>query len=221
MNLRLFIAIEPPEAVRRRLAAMQGALKRQMQAPEQPPGGAEPQPRRPTRSSFRPPKADEVKWVAPEGIHLTLQFLGAVPEERVERITAALSEAAAGARPLHLEVKGAGGFPNARRPRVLWAGVAGDVEPLAALVADLGRRLAPLGYPPEERAFSPHLTLGRARDQRGVPGLAGGLAQLSSEEGTIWRATEVCLFRSHLSPAGARYEVIARAPLGPARPSAE
>jgi 2'-5' RNA ligase len=156
-----------------------------------------------------------VKWVAPESIHLTLHFLGAVLEERVGGIEAAVAEAAAGARALFLEVKGAGGFPNARRPRVLWAGVVGDVQPLAALVVDLGRRLAPLGFPAEDRPFSPHLTLGRARDSRGAAGLAGGLAKLSAQEGVSWRAADICLIRSVLSPAGAKYEILSRAPLGP------
>lgn len=204
MNLRLFIAVEPPESVRRKLAAMQTVLGRpdpREEAAGQRPGG-------------RPAPASGMKWVAPEAIHLTLQFLGAVPEENVARITAELAAAATASRPLILQLKGAGGFPNARRPRVLWAGLAGDVEPLTALVQDLGRRLAPLGYPPEERPFSPHFTLGRARDPRGAPGFGGALAQLAAERGVAWRAVDVCLFRSHLSPTGAQYEVLARAPLG-------
>jgi 2'-5' RNA ligase len=204
MNLRLFIAVEPPESVRRKLAAMQAVLGRP--DPREEAAGQQP--------GARPSPANEVKWVAPEAIHLTLQFLGAVPAENMERITAELAAAATASRPLILQVKGAGGFPNARRPRVLWAGLAGDVEPLTKLVQDLGRRLAPLGYPPEERPFSAHFTLARARDPRGAPGFGGGLAQLAAEKGVVWRAVEVCLFRSHLSPTGARYEVVARAPLG-------
>jgi 2'-5' RNA ligase len=190
-NRRLFVALDPPDPVRRRLAALQAELR---------------------RASGR--AADEVRWVAPENVHLTVQFLGAVPEERVAGIEAALRAAAADARPLALEVKGAGGFPNARRPRVLWAGLAGDLAPLAALAADVGRRLAPLGFPPEERPFSPHLTLGRAREGRGAPGLAGALAHAAQAEGAPWRATELLLFESHLSPKGPRYEVLARLPLG-------
>jgi 2'-5' RNA ligase len=189
-NRRLFVALEPPEPVRRRLAALAAELRRAA-------GRA----------------ADDVRWVAAENVHHTVQFLGAVPEERVAAIDAALRAAAAEARPLSLEVKGAGGFPNARRPRVVWAGLAGDLEPLAALVQDLGRRLAPLGFPPEERPFSPHLTLGRARDRRGAPGLAGALAHAAQADGAPWRAGELALVESHLSPKGPRYEAIARFPL--------
>ena len=111
---RLFVALEPPEPVRRRLAALADELRRGA-------GRA----------------ADEIRWVAPENVHLTLQFLGAVPEERVAGVEAALRAAAAGARPLALEVRGAGGFPNARRPRVLWAGL--DGRPRAARRARRGR----------------------------------------------------------------------------------
>jgi 2'-5' RNA ligase len=191
VNLRLFVALDPPDAVRRRLAAIAGEMRRLA-------GRA----------------ADEVKWVAPENVHLTLQFLGAVPEERVADVERAVAAAAAASRPLRLEVRGAGGFPSARRPRVLWAGVGGDVEALSALVGGLGRLLAPLGYPPEERSFSPHLTLGRARDGRGALGLGGALAHASADEGVPWVADALTLFQSRLSPAGPRYQVLARAPLG-------
>lgn len=84
---------------------------------------------------------------------------------------------------------------------------------LAALAAEVGRRLAPLGFPPEDRPFSPHLTLGRAREGRGSPRLAGALAGAGQAEGTPWRASELVLFESHLSPKGPRYEAIARFPL--------
>jgi 2'-5' RNA ligase len=187
-NRRLFVALEPPDAVRRRLAALAEELR---------------------RAAGR--GAGEVRWVAPESVHLTLQFLGAVPEERVPAIEVALRDAVAAAgRPLSLSLHGAGGFPNARRPRVVWAGLEGDVGPLAALVAELGARLAKLGYAPEGRPFAPHLTLGRARDGRGAPGLGGALAAAAQVEGTPWRVAELVLFESHLSPKGPRYEAIAR-----------
>lgn len=194
MNLRLFVALDPSEPVRRRIAAMQSDLR---------------------RAAGR--HADEVRWVAPENVHLTLQFLGAVPEERLDDLRGALAAAAGAARPLSLEVKGAGGFPSARRPRVLWLGLGGEVEALAALAADLGRRLAPLGFPPEDRPLSPHLTLGRAREGRGAPGLGGALAQVAGMEAAPWRADAILLYRSQLSPSGARYEALDRFPLGQPR----
>jgi len=188
---RLFVALEPAEPVRRRIAAAAAGLRRAA-------GRA----------------ASEVRWVPDENVHLTLQFLGAVPEERVEAVVAVLAAAAAAARPLSLEVKGAGGFPNARRPRVVWLGLGGDVAALSAFAADLGRRLAPLGFPPEARPFSAHLTLGRAREARGAPGLGGALAAAAEEEGIAWRVTDLVLFESHLSPRGPRYEALRRESLG-------
>lgn len=191
MNLRLFVALDPPDPVRRRIGAMQAELR---------------------RAAGR--HADEVRWVPPENVHLTLQFLGAVPEERLEALRGAIARTAAHSRPLALEVKGAGGFPSARRPRVLWAGLTGEVPALAVLAADLGRELAPLGFPPEDRPLSPHLTLGRAREGRGAPGLGGALAQAGSQDAVLWRADTLVLYRSHLGPSGARYEPLQAFPLG-------
>src|SRR5512133_1298710 len=104
MNHRLFVALDPTEAVRRRVSAAVAALRRTA-------GRA----------------ADEVRWTAAEGLHLTLQFLGAVPEERIAELDAAVRAAAASSPPLQLELRGAGGFPNARRPRVVWLGIQGDL----------------------------------------------------------------------------------------------
>jgi 2'-5' RNA ligase len=188
---RLFVAVVPPDPVRRRLALRAEELRRAA-------GSA----------------AGGLRWVDPENVHLTLQFLGAVPEERVAAVLAAVAEVAAAGRPLGLEVKGAGGFPSARRPRVVWLGVEGDVPALAGLAAALGARLGPLGFPPEERAFSPHLTLARSRDPRGLPGLAGALVTAAAAEPIAWRAAELTAVESHLSPRGPRYEAIGRAPLG-------
>ncbi len=189
--LRLFVALEPPDQVRRRLRALQDELKRAAGA-----------------------SVGDAKWVAVENLHLTLQFLGGVPEERRGAIEAAIGEAAATATPLHLDVHGAGAFPSGRRARVLWAGLQGDLDRLGEFVAELGRRLAALGFPPEERPFSPHLTLARARDPLGLPGLAAALARCGDGPSARWPVQEVVLFQSHLSPRGPCYEALARLRLG-------
>jgi 2'-5' RNA ligase len=198
LNLRLFVALDPTDPVRRKLAAWQADIR---------------------RSAGR--HADEVRWTPADRLHVTLQFLGAVPEERVEQVREVLAAAAAAARPVRLEVRGTGGFPTPRRPRVVWLGLAGDLGALAALVADLGRRLAPLGFPPEGRPLTPHLTIGRSRDGRGAPGLGGAIAGAAAADAIPWRAVDLSLFRSHLGSAGARHEVLARFPLGPFRDEAE
>lgn len=192
MNLRLFVALDPPEPVRRRLASTQGELR---------------------RAAGR--HAEEVRWVAPDRLHLTLQFLGTVPEERLAAVRDAVAGVASRSRPLRLTVHGAGGFPSARRPRALWGGVGGDLDGLRALVQELGRALGPLGFPAGERAFAPHFTFGRSRDGRGAPGLGGAIAASADAEPVAWRADELVLFRSHLGPGGSRYEPLLRAGLGP------
>ncbi|HET7753159.1 MAG TPA: RNA 2',3'-cyclic phosphodiesterase [Anaeromyxobacteraceae bacterium] len=191
MTRRLFIAVEPPPPVRRRLAAIQAEMKR-----------------------LAGRNADDVRWVGADNLHVTLQFLGSVPEERVEDVKAALAGAAAEIAPLHLELRGAGAFPHGRKPRVLWAGLSGDVDRLTALAASIGNALAPLGFTPEDRPFSPHVTLGRSREPRGAPRLAAAIAGTANVSGPGWRVVEVDLVQSHLSPTGARYETIARAALG-------
>ena len=197
MNLRLFAALDPPGPVRRKLAGLQDELR---------------------RSAGH--RADLLRWIPADRLHVTLQFLGAVPEERAGAVREAMQGAAAGSRPLGLEVRGAGGFPSSRRSRVVWLGLQGDREELAALAADLGRRLAPLGFPPQERPLTPHFTIGRSRDGRGVPGLGGAIAGAATAKAIRWRADELSLLRSHLSPGGARYEVLARFPLGSVRDGA-
>jgi 2'-5' RNA ligase len=135
-----------------------------------------------------PPSRYEVRWGA-RG-RTSPPFLGAVPGA----VEAPRPRRRRGGRPLALELKGAGGFPSARRPRVVWAGVGGEVEALAGLAAELGRRLAPLGFPPEDRPLSPHLTLGRAREGRGAPGLGGALARWPR-----WRGPVACHRGAHRS----------------------
>jgi len=187
------VAASPPEEVRRRIGALVEALR-----------------------AAAGPAAAGLRFAPLENVHATLQFLGAVPEERVAEVAAAVAAAASGARPIALEVRGAGAFPTARRARVVWLGLAGEVAPLAALAAELGRRLGPLGFPPEERPFSPHLTVARARDARGAAGLGGALASLADAEPVPWRLGELVLVESRLSPRGPRYEAVLRARLGEA-----
>lgn len=197
VNLRLFVALEPPEPVRRRLAAAQAALR-----------------------GLAGRHADGVRWVDPARMHLTLQFLGAVPEERVAAVREAVASAAAACRPLRLEVRGAGAFPSARRARVVFGALGGDVDGLGALAGALSHALGPVGFPGESRPFTPHLTYGRARDGRGATGLGGAIAGAASAEGVPWHAEEVVLFRSHLGPGEVRHEPLGRFPLGGAARSA-
>src|SRR5579875_2054020 len=150
------------------------------------------------------PRAD-VRWTRPEG--------------RCAEVAAALSGVAAAHRAVGVLARGLGGFPGAARPRVLWAGLARGGAELAALARDVDRALAPLGFAVETRPFQGHVTLGRVRSPRGLAALAAALARHAEEEIGAWTVSELVLYRSRLSPAGARYEALARLPLGGGDPS--
>jgi RNA 2',3'-cyclic 3'-phosphodiesterase len=151
--------------------------------------------------------ARDVAWVARDNLHLNLKFLGGVEADRLARIETALASAAAVSQPFELEIHELGAFPTPARARVLWAGVGAGGQAAAGLAARIDAALAPLGFPPEARAFTPHVTLGRVRAPRASPALAEAL-----RAGVLGRqrVTAASLMRSDLSPRGARYTQLAR-----------
>lgn len=158
--------------------------------------------------------APTARWASPEGVHLTLSFLGGVSSDRVAAITAALTPAAARHRPFTIDAGPAGLFGRASSPRVLWLGVGGDRDALAALQRDVTAALAAIGFPPEAREFRPHLTLARARDEAGDARLTRAAERLAHFEAAPTRVTRIELVQSQLGPGGARYATLAAAPLG-------
>ena len=156
--------------------------------------------------------SSQVRWVDPGGVHLTLKFLGEVPETRVPALEGGLDGAVRG-RPVPLvALTGLGAFPNARRPRVLWMGLEETGSALAELQVAIEAAAESLGWEREKRAFQPHLTLGRVREDRGgasralPPALLQAIAPAASEARTPRPQARVALMRSHLSPRGAHYE---------------
>jgi len=158
-----------------------------------------------------------VKWVAPEGIHLTLKFLGNVASSKITDIVKAMEKSAKGISPLKLEFHNLGAFPNLRQPRVLWVGVGGEVDRLIELQQRIDQALIPLGFTPESRPFSPHLTLARLRE--------GASSQQKQSLGELVQKTPfeakysmpvktVNLMRSQLLPTGAVYTRLAEVKLG-------
>src|SRR5205814_9110781 len=146
-----------------------------------------------------------VNWVRGDGIHVTLKFLGEVGHDREAEVAAALGRAAAGARTLPLALAGFGVFPDFRRPRVVWAGIAPEPG-LEILQHRVEQEFAPLGFPMEARAFRPHVTLGRAaRDARpaALTGLEEALGRLEFAETALVSALD--LMQSTLQSGGPVY----------------
>jgi 2'-5' RNA ligase len=186
-QVRTFIAIELDETIRIALADLQERLKAKV-------------PR------------DSVRWVKPEGIHLTLKFLGNVPANRIEEVERVLTRSCAGFSAFSFSVGGLGCFPNPRRPRVVWVGVQEESETLKRLQKAIEEGMERLGFPPEGRRFHAHLTLGRTQ-RRASSGDVRRLGQLVEEtnigELGQMEARAVSLMKSDLKPMGAVYTQLA------------
>ncbi len=181
-QIRSFIAIELPEEAKNGLAKLRSELER-------------------TEHRF-------VKWVEPEGIHLTLKFLGNISFKQVAEVTKAMEEVAQVIPPFHLEISGLGAFPNLKQPRVLWIGIGGEADTLLRLQRNIDSALASLGFAEETRPFMPHLTLARVREGASIMARKsfGELAMSASfEDSYPIDAKAVSLMRSRLTPEGAIY----------------
>jgi len=149
----------------------------------------------------------EVKWVRPEGIHLTLKFLGNIEEDMVDGIAMGLDDIVRDYPRLDLSLKGLGVFPNERRPRVIWVGFQGDIDVLADLALRLDKMCAGFGIKMESRPFSAHLTLGRLKRPT--------MIDLNLDIKKVGLpAREVFLYKSELLRCGARYTILHKSYLG-------
>lgn len=152
-----------------------------------------------------------VRWVAPDGMHLTLKFLGETDEQRLGELGDALDRAVAGVRSMPVTVQGFGAFPNAAHPSVIWAGVVTDPA-LELLQHGVEQAFGPLGFPPEGRPFRPHVTLGRlGRSRRDSP--QGAFRVLEETlDALVWsetaEVTSVELMKSTTMKGGAVYEEV-------------
>ena len=152
----------------------------------------------------------KARWVRPEGMHITLKFIGEADVENLDAIRAALANVHSSA-PVQINLRGVGFFPNERRPHAAWCGV--DARPnLAELAADVARALEPLGFPAESRQFVPHLTLARFSSPDGLEKLVNAARNLKSQEFGSVSESEFHLFQSFLKPSGAEYQRLATFP---------
>ena len=154
-----------------------------------------------------------IRWVDPAGIHLTLKFLGDVDAGLIPDVLASMERASTRfeSPSFSLSLSGLGVFPNAREPRVLWAGVTGDLAELGRLQTFVDDELSELGFAKERRPFRPHLTLGRVRDQvkpEDKRGIGEVMRQAQLPGNWSWDAIDMHLIRSTLTPSGAIYDSI-------------
>jgi RNA 2',3'-cyclic 3'-phosphodiesterase len=159
------------------------------------------------------PVAADVKWVAPENLHWTLQFLGEVEQLELHAVCTAAISGAQEIDSFDLEARGAGAFPAPDRPRTLWIGAGAGAQAMVALHDAIQRKLTRLGYRSEHRRFVPHLTLGRVGRESPPRPLVRELASLAEYEAGTMLVDEVTVFASKLTSDGPVYEVLARAPL--------
>jgi 2'-5' RNA ligase len=160
-------------------------------------------------------KISDIRWNPQANCHLTLKFLGATDEKKIDLIGAALEREISLFPRCTIHAKGLGVFPDVRRPRTLWAGIEG--ESLAALAGMVQTALAPLGFEEEKRAFTPHLTIGRWREFKRPPGdLRDVLEQWKDHDFGASPLQTVKLFQSILTRGGAEYRPLRSARLGEA-----
>lgn len=175
--VRLFIALLLPETLKGKLGDLISALK---------------------------PLATGVKWVNPASLHLTLKFIGEVPEDMVLSIRDSMSSAVGEKAKCEVGVRGCGGFPNLKNPRVLWVGLSG-IDRDFKIASEIDKHLVPLGIAKEKRPFSPHLTIGRIKKPGDISRLSGYIENLDFDAGTVI-LNKVALVKSTLTPAGPIYE---------------
>ncbi len=188
LEYRLFISIDLSADVKESLGQVQAGLK----------------------------TAQKIKWVAPNNFHLTVQFLGNTPANKVDHILHALQKAASNVKPFQLTLAKLGCFPNKKRPTVLWVGIKGDTDTCKILFQDVAESMKQFGFSPDKRGFKPHLTIARTsksaklKDYQHIQ-----LLLKNSHVGHVADifVTEICLMRSVLKTTGPVYTTLGTCPL--------
>jgi 2'-5' RNA ligase len=158
------------------------------------------------QQSLRVHRAD-VRWGAIPSIHLTLKFLGEVDPEIIPRLSESIAGISRSERPFELRLQGLGCFPNLRMPRIIWCGLGGETESLSRLQQKVESVCGEFGFTPEDRAFHPHLTLGRVNGKRNLQPLLDCI-KIGSDLECSFQADHFNIYRSVLKPQGAEYTVL-------------
>jgi len=190
-SVRAFVSIHIPAGVRERLQAVQAELERAF--PE-----------------------SAVRWTPFEQLHLTLEFLGNVATGNLPPLEDALKQVTTSHRPFELSAGRVGAFSSIRNPRVIWAGIGGEVDAVKALQSDVKNSVRSFVAEQETRAFKPHVTLGRVRPvkARDLRQVSDALAAAAERDFGSWRVGEFALMQSKLSPHGSEHSTLATFPLG-------
>jgi len=184
--IRAFLAIDPPEEIFREIIKIQERLKNAIQG--------------------------DIRWVRPEGMHLTLKFFGYVYESDIENISRVVKDGVANMKALLLNVRNLGAFPSVNRPRVLWLGIDGDTNALISLQVEIDAGFQEYGFKKEDRPFRPHLTLARIKEPKGLIGLAEAVKKNEDYIAGSFTVSGLTLFKSDLKPTGAIYTKLAHFP---------
>ncbi len=187
--MRAFIAIDLTDEVRAAIEEAQAQLK-------------------------QAPLRVKISWTKAANLHLTLQFLGDVEEAVVEQIKPALRSVVAQHQPFEASVRGAGAFPDEKRPRVVWIGCDDEGKKLQALARAVQEAMRSFGFTPEHREFSAHLTLGRIRSPRPDAALTTAMDSLKDKAFGTLRVDAIHLFESQLHPEGSIYRKLSSHALG-------
>lgn len=149
-----------------------------------------------------------VRWVPVGNIHLTLKFFGDVKEDLIPEIEKRLASICMGRSRFNINICGAGAFPNSKYPNVLWIGI-DESEKLKGLYDDIEESMSEIGFEKEDRKFSPHLTIGRVKDRKGIEPVIKDLYTFKDTFFGSIEVKEVLLMQSVLKPTGAEYSKIA------------
>ena len=189
--VRAFVCVHIPAGVRERVRAVQAELQRAI--PE-----------------------SAVRWTPFVQLHLTLEFLGDVASGKVPTLEGALMQVRTAHRPFELAARRVGAFSSIRNPRVIWAGIEGEIDAVKALQADVKNSVQPFMAEQETRAYKPHVTLGRVRPVKGrdLRRVSDALAAATEQDFGSWRVDEFALMQSKLSPDGSQHSTLATFPLG-------
>ena len=182
--MRLFVALQIPDSTRNDYAALIDDLRRL---------DAKASPKKP-------------KWVRPENLHVTLKFIGHIDPRKLDSIRTALTNARS-PQEVRLRFRNIGFFPNAKRPRVVWGGMESS-DNLAPLAHAIDRQIATLGFPAEERVFTPHLTLARLDPPGIAPDLRNAIEKHATRDFGVLHTSEFHLIESKLKPSGAEYTTL-------------